>query len=954
MKLKPAFLAATAISLCATMPSAAFAQDNADDAETASERGDTILVTGSRIQRQDFVAPSPIVTVNVDAIADSGRVSVDDYLKDLPQFTAGTGDFSNDSNGGTAGRATLNLRGLGPQRNLVLMNGRRLMSSGTDGAIDINTIPSLAIGGIEVISGGASATYGSDALSGVINFKTRTDLDGIDLSAQYTTLDAAGQDSFQIGGAFGTDLGDGRGNMLISAEYSDRGGVNQSQRPLFLNQNISSFTVYGRSRIGPNWISVNDDGTVFNQGTGVGYNGPTDLPFLIGDGGGPVGNHPSLFNWLQVPLERFSLFFNMDYDVGGGTNFYMQSIYTNSTATNVGNPPVIAGAPWIVTIPGTNPFLVEARANNPGQLGANGSPINVFQTRLSQFGTRVYETSNDTLQILAGFNGELGSSGLNWDVHASYGRATNDDRTISGAASVSALQALLNASDGGNLICSGGYNPFGGQDPLSDACLDFVERTPLNKTKLEQFVVEANLEGPLFQLPAGEARFALTSQYRKNDYDFDPDPDLATADIANLAASLPTSGSIEAIELGGEVLLPLISSDNFLQEVNLTLGYRFSDYNLAGSNSTYKAELDARLTDNLLLRGGYQRAVRAPNVGEYFLAGELRVVNIGAPPSGGDPCDFRNAPSGDNLAVCAFQGVPLNGAGTNTTFRAATGSLPALTQGNRNLVPEKADTFTMGAVLDVPLGAANLQFSIDYYNIKIEDAIGAISASDSLNRCYNASSTATPGFDPAAHIAGNPFCQNFGRNPGAAGEPQDVVQPIVNLGGLQTDGIDFAVFLDVPADFLAWGGGDGAISLSTNVNYLLSYKVTTFADSPVLDFAGTISTNALESFPEIKALTSLSVESGPLDLIFTWRFTSSMDDRALVTNPALTLVGAPTYSLFDLTTRFDVTEEVELFAGVNNLFDKDPPNLAGNVFGTNLGTYDVIGRTFFVGARARF
>lgn len=941
---------ASAMSLAAAMLAApAVAQDQADqvtdgDASTESQQGVApIVVTGSRIQRQDFVAPSPIVTVSANNIADSGSPTVDDYLKDLPQFTAGTGDFSNDSNGGTAGRATLNLRGLGPQRNLVILDGRRLMSSGTDGAIDINTIPSLAIGGIEIISGGASATYGSDALSGVVNFKVRTDLDGFDVRGQYTALDNPGEDSFLIGGAFGTDFASGAGELLLSAEYADRGGVEVNQRDFFLNPNISSFTVFGRSRIGRDWISVNDDGTVFNQGTGAGYKGPTDLPFLIGDGGGPVGFHPSFNNLLQVSLERLSLFANVDYEISPSVNFYAQGIYTDSTASNVGAPPNIAGAPWSVTIPGSNPFLVAARAANPGQLGAGN--INVYQARLSQFGQRIYETSNETYQILVGFDGQLGSSALNWDIHASYGSATNEDRTISGAASVSALQQLLDAPDGGDSLCAGGYNPFGGQDPLSPACLDFVERTPLNVTELEQWVVEANLEGPLFELPAGQSRFALTAQYRNNEYNFIPDAGLINADIANLSAALPTNGSIDALEIGGEVFLPLIANEGFLQEVNLTLGYRFADYNLAGSNSTYKAELDARLTDNLLLRGGYQHAVRAPNVGEFFLAGETRVVNVGTPPGGGDPCDFRSGLTGDNLALCQFQGVPGN-------YRAATGSLPATTRGNPNLSVETADSFTAGAVFEFPVGSSDLQFSVDYYNITIDDAIGAVSAADSLQRCYSAGSSGTAGFDPAAFLAGNFFCQNFERQ-ATTGEATNIVQPIINLGSIETSGIDFALNLSIPADFLSWGGEGGSIALSSNVNYLLAYKVETFANDPIFDFAGSISANAQESFPEWKGLTSLTVNTGPVSVTGTWRFTSGMEDRATVIDPTRMIVGTTDYSLFDLNAQVNILDRFELFGGVTNLFDEEPQEVGGTS-STNLGTFDVIGRTFFVGARARF
>jgi iron complex outermembrane recepter protein len=942
MKLsKTTMLSATALSFSAAVLAVpAHAQDSIDPSE-ASEPS-VIVVTGSRISRGDFVSPSPIVTVDASTITDAGRATIDDYLRDLPQFTAGQGDFSNDSNGGTAGRATLNLRGLGPQRNLVLMDGQRLMSSGTDGAIDINTIPSLAIGGIEIISGGASATYGSDALSGVVNFRTRRDLDGIEVTGQIS--DSGDRDSFskQFGAAFGTDLGGGRGYLLLSAEHVDRGGVQVNEREFFLNPAISSFITQGRSRIGSAFLSVNDDGTIFNQGTGAGYTGPNDLPFLRANGA--VGYHGSFDNYLQVPLKRTALFGAGDYEIAEDVEAYFQGIYTTGEARNIGAAPNVAGAPWVVTIPGTNPFLVALRAANPGQFGTNGSPINVFQARITQAGSRIYLTENDTTQLKLGFRGDVGSLDLNWDVHGSYGRAVNKDRTISGAASVSALQRLLNAADGGNSLCAGGYNPFGGTDPLSAACVDYVSRTPLNTTTLEQWVVEGTLEGAAFTLPAGEARFAITSQFRQNSYDFEPDPDIATGDLANLSVVLPTTGTIKALEIGGEILLPLISNAPFAQEVNLTAGYRFADYNLAGSNSTFKAEIDARIIDAVLLRGGYQRAVRAPNVGEFFLAGESRVVGIGSPPSGGDPCDRRNTPSGNVLLLCQFEGV------NTATYQASTASTPAINRGNRNLTPETANTLTAGVVFDVPLGDAQLQFSTDYYSIRIKDAISAISAADSLQQCYNVPTTA--GFNPAQYRASNFFCNNFSRS--GIGELTPIDQPVLNLGSLKTSGIDFATNLRIPADWLAWGNGAGAIALTSNVNYLLSYKIANFAGTPELDYAGTISGTTAESFPEWRAMTSLSVETGPLTLVGTWRHTSAMLDRSTVLNPASTIAGPPAYDYFDISAQVELMDMFELFGGINNVGDKGPPIVGGSPSATNAGTYDVIGRTFFAGLRARF
>lgn len=934
--------AGSALVLALMTPGQATAQDAPAVAD--GDKAEAIVVTGSRIQRRDFVAPSPIVTVGAEAIQASGRASVDDYLKDLPQFTPGTGSFSNDSNGGTAGRATLNLRGLGPQRNLVLLDGRRLMSSGTDGAIDINTVPSLAIGGIEVISGGASATYGSDALSGVVNFKLRTDLDGFDVRVQHATLSQPGDATTQLGGAFGKRFADGKGRLLLSAEYLDRGGVRFNQRDFFLNPGLSSFIPQGRFRIGSTFLSVNDDGSIFNPTTGANYKGPNTLPFLRGDPAtntGAVGYHGSYYNYLQVPLTRTALFGKLEYEVAPDTTVYAQGSFTSSKASNIGSEPNFGGAPWALTIPATNPFLVAVRAANPGQFGTG--PISVFQARVTQVGPRVYQTRNQTYQLLLGATGKL-TADISWDVHASYGHARNEDRTLSGAVSVSALQRLLNAADGGNSLCAGGYNPFRGLSPLSSACIGYVARTPLNETTLDQFVLEGNVEGGLFRLPAGEARFAVTAQYRSNTYGFNPDPDLAAADLANLSAALPTRGTIRAKEAGLELFLPLIANSPVAQSVNLTLGYRLSNYNLSGSNSTYKAELDARINRVVLLRGGYQHALRAPNVGEYFQAGETRVVAIGAPPAAGDPCDRRSTPTGDRLLLCQAQGVPAN-------YQAPAQSTPAVTRGNPGLTPEKADSYTAGIVFDVPLGGSKLQLSADWYAIRIKDAIAPIAAADSLQQCYNVTGSTT-GFNAASYLANNFFCKLFART--VSGDLTIIEQPIRNLGSLKTSGLDFAANLRVPAPFLGWGGRDGAISLSSNVNYQIDYKLQTFATSPELDYAGTIAGDPTQSFPRWRGITTVGLRSGPVNLTGTWRYISAMADRSAAANPATTVRGTPAYSYFDLNARLDVTRLIELFGGITNIANKAPPVVGGTAATTNLGTYDAIGRTFFFGARARF
>ena len=924
-------------SLLAVEP--ANAQDNGDE-----DVLDEITVTGSRISRKDLVSPSPLVTTNMEAVRTSGRPTVDDYLKDLPQFAPGTGDYSNDSNGGTAGRATLNLRNLGAKRNLVIMDGRRLMSSGTDGAIDINTIPTMAIGSVEVITGGASATYGSDALSGVVNFKTRTDLDGLEFDAQFQTLDSPGEDSFRLGVAYGTKFAGDKGNLLLSAEHNDRGGVRYLERDFFaVNPQHSTFIVYGHTRIGPNIFSVDNAGNVFDAGdiddptTGL-FTEAIDLPLLIR--GDDLRTHGQFFNWIQVPLEQTTLFGKADYVMDNGVTAYGQLIFATSTAFNEGAAPNSAGI-WGVTIPQDN-FFLQQIPDLAARIGPAG--INNNQRRFAQAGGRVYETGNDVTQILAGLSGQIGDRDLNWDVHLSYGQTDTEDKTTSGSVNFAAVQEIINTTDpttGVSPLCAGGFNPFGGTTPLSPECLAFVSRTPVNNTTLEQTVLEGILEGRLTDLPAGEARFALTAAYRENTYEFDPDADIAAGELANLASSAFTEGDITVAELAGEVLLPLAES------TNLTLGARFSDYDPAGTANTYKLEVDSRVTDNILLRGGFQHAVRAPNVEEFFRASLLRVQPFL------DPCSSRyrgvSVDRAAELALCAQQGA-------DARYTQGGSSAPTFTNGNPNLEPEEADTFTFGIVSDFTLGDVGIELTLDYYNIEVDEAIEVLSAQQIMTKCFNLDSTSNPTYD------NNYFaCQQINRPifaPETTSFDLDPVnQPILNLGGIKTSGIDVTASFDIPVDSLAWGGGSGGVTFSTQANILNEYEIQAFSDEAFVDFAGVTSTTV--AYPEFRMFNTLAVETGPMTVSVLWRHISSMDDISAAGGAATTIEGSDSYDYLDLVVSANISDQFTVYGGVNNFTDEDPPQIGGEPVGTtwsgtNQGFFDGIGMSYYLGFRGNF
>ncbi len=929
-----------AISL-AVSGQAAIAQEYTD--EELDLILEEVTVTGSRIKRKDTVSPSPLVTTDVGEISQSGKATIDDYLKEMPQFAPGSGDFSNDSNGGTAGRATLNLRNLGAKRNLVIMDGRRLMSSGTDGAIDINTIPSLAIGSIEVITGGASATYGSDALSGVVNFKTRTDLDGLEVDAQYSSLDRDGESSYRIGAAFGTEYGDGKGNLLLSAEYRDRGGVRLREREFFMvNPQASSFIGYGMTRSGPSTWSVDSSGSVFDSSdvddanTGL-FTESVEEPLIVrGDDLRTLGAYN---NYIQVPLEQTTLFAKTDYELDNGVTAYGHALFASSTAFNEGAAPISAGIWGLSNIPLDNYYLQQ----NPdfiaaARVGAGG--INNYQIRVTQAGGRVYNTENDVYQFLGGLSGSFSDRDLNWDVHFSYGETETTDKTTSGSINFVALQNIVDTTDpttGESSVCSGGFNPWGGLNPLSADCLDYISRTPSNVTTLEQTVLEGLLEGKLFDMPGGEARFALSANYRENTYDYDADSDIELGQLSNLSSSADTTGDIEVAEIAGEVLLPLTDI------VNLTLGARLSEYEPAGTTETYKVELDARVIDSLLLRGGFQHAVRAPNVEEFFRASLLRVQPFL------DVCSSRfrgHVNEVEETALCDAQG-------NAPSYTQGGSSAPTVTNGNPDLVPEEADTFTLGAVYEFTIGEdISAQLTFDYYNIEVDKAIETLTAQQIMTKCFNLDGASNPTYD------NNYFpCQQITRIAGGT-DLAPVNQPVLNLGGIETAGFDIAANFDIPVDALAWGDGDGGIRIKSLVNILEKHEIQAFEDEEFVDFAGVAST-AL-AYPELKVHNAVAVDTGPLTVSLVWRHISGMDDLSAAGGVETDIEGTDSYDYFDLTARMSFGEQFEVYAGINNLEDKDPPQIGGSAIlgeadsGTNQGVYDAIGRSMYLGIKASF
>jgi iron complex outermembrane receptor protein len=967
-------------------------------AQTADEQTTQvgeIVVTGSRIARQDYQSASPIVTVDTQDFQATGSVTIDSLLNDMPQFVPSVSSTSNNPSNG--GQANLNLRGLGTSRTLVLMNGRRVVPSNASGVVDINILPTALIKNIEVISGGASAAYGSDALAGVANFILNDSFEGVQIDAQYGETDRSDGTTESYSLTVGGNFADDRGNMVLSIGRSTRAQIYNGARdwaavsgasgttPLgsttfdsnnlptqaFINNYFGTPTVCATSAnpsapcVGNSGqFGFNNDGSLFSYVLTRNFKSPGGITYdgFAQPGVGTYAFNTGALNSLQLPLDRWSAYAGGRYKLNDNAEVYSSLLFTQYTAQQeLAATPAAGNVPSTgFRVPTTNPFIgTTLRSFLNSRANPNGSFL--LNKRFTEVGGRIGNDRYNVYQLTAGVRGDIADSEWTYDVYAQYGRVDNTT-TQSGNVSRSAVQRLLDAPDGGRSLCEGGFNPFG-ESNLSAACINYISRTGQNTTISEQTVVEASLQGPLFALPAGEARGAFGVQYRQDNYAFRPDASLAQtntvvarpdggsnggSEIAGFNASQALNGDTNSKELFAEVLLPLLSDLPFVQQFDLTLGARYSDYNTIGGVSAYKADFEWQVVDGLRFRGGANRAVRAPSIGELYAPTNTSFPAIGTPSAtglSGDPCDirssYRNGPDAAKVrALCIAQGISANAI---DSYQFGNNQATGITGGNATLEEETADTWSVGAIYQSrfqhPL-LSGFSASVDYYNIEITNVIGTVTASAQLQGCYNAQGQ-NPNYD-----ASNTYCQLFIRD-SLTGNVTQARELNQNLATLKTSGID-AQF-DWRVQLADAGLPDwGSLNANVVVGWLDTWERQDAAGGPFINRTGTIDSVFGNTFPEWKMLSSLNWSMGSFGAGVRWRRVGEM------TQFGTTNVLEPLH-YFDLNGTWTINDTVVLRAGVNNLTDEDPrvysPGVQAN---TDPSTYDVLGRRYYVGMTARF
>jgi iron complex outermembrane recepter protein len=1007
----------------ASIVAAAAALSGAPALAQEEQTEEAIVVTGSRIQRQDYVSTSPITTVAQEQLVRNADVTIDTFLNTLPAVNPAATTTSN--NPGNGGQSNVDLRGLGANRNLVLLDGSRAMMSANNQTVDVNTIPQAMIGNIEVITGGAGAVYGADAVAGVVNFRLRDDFEGVDLRATYSnSTEFWDAEEYNISGVVGANFDNGRGNFSMGIDRTFREIMIKSQRDFSANATATTsflpegnfffsstnapteaaydaiFATYGSpagaQTLASGVTGFNLNGTLFYRGV---FNSPLDaVNFLYPiDLSVNTNLYPDVYSYnfdsvniLTLPLERTSFLSRFNYRFDNDVEVYGRagwSEYTSTTALaptpfptvagrapgqttlasqftsplisaagcpTVANPAALCNISNLMIIPVTNPWiptdlltLLNSRSgDNPALVGSGATEPFTLRQRTLDVGLRESVNENTVVQFLVGSRGPIGDSGWDYDVSLSHG-ITEIDVTQTGNVDTQRVQQLLEAADGGVSVCGpGGFNVFGRQ-PLSAACVAFLEKSAAQSTVFESDIFNAFVSGALFEMPAGPAQIVLGGEYRGFSFDFDPGA--AGGPISGFNSTPAAGGENSFVDIFGELALPLSS------QLEVTLGARRSSSEstdtvagTAGGQSddwTYKADAVWTPSDSWLFRASYQHAVRAPNFGELFAGG-------GSAPEIFDPCSAGTAQLTANLAAMSALCTATGLVGVGTFVQTPGTQVSLTTAGNPNLDPEVADTYTIGAVFTAPWDGVDLRASIDYYNISIEDAILAPGVNQVIASCYNYYGT-NPTYsitDPsctAIYRAGSDILAIYGTGPNGT-------YPGVNAPGIQTSGIDIQI------DYRRDLGSAGDLRFNVLMTRLLEWSQQDAEFLPELDFAGTagfFGEGLGQSFPEWKATLNTSWEIGDFAFNMRNRYIGSMENRATVLFPgeSAQFTGTDAIWYTDLSADWHMTDNATLRLGLNNVADEQPPEYAPNVqSGTDPSLFDVVGRRVFVQMNLRY
>jgi len=985
-------------------------QTNESAAPAEPTASNEIVITGTLIRNPNLVASAPVTVLGHDEVQLRQTNTAEDILRTIPGAAPSIGAQVNNGNGGSS---YANLRSLGTNRNIVLLDGVRVVPVDLSGRVDLNIIPLALVDRVDVLTGGASSTYGADAVAGVINFITRSDFSGMELAVS-DQITQRGDGNYLRGDlTLGANFDDGRGNAVISMGYQESDPVYQGglERP-WSNLAVSSSTPGSIAAAGSSTTSPSAfDFVNFPVRQQVGPLGNTIVDFYA-----PYNFSP--YNVFQVPFKRYNLFSSGHYDITDHLTVYGRGMYSNTTIDTIIAPSGVFGD--TVTVPLSNPFLSAAQrqtlctdlALTAAQCTAAAtaltptSPGYVTDTfglrrRMPEIGPRVSDYNTQMFDFRAGVRGDI-TDKIGFDVWAARG-ISDKKQAIQNYALLSRVRQALLATNTTTCLTTTNncvpLNIFGPDGSITPEMAAFISQQASTQVKSELSQARGTINGdtPLQLWAKNPVSFAVGAEYRKYHAEQRADALAKTAgELGGAGGAAPDiTGGLDVYEGFAEVIAPIVSDRPFFEELQIEGGIRRSHYTIATAGSpkfnttTWKIAGSWAPVRDIKFRANYQRAVRAPNIAELFSPVNTVLTNLGV-----DPCGLTRPTTGPNAtnlrAICLAQGAPVNRIGLIPNAPTA-GQANITTGGNLSLQPEKANTWTVGAVIR-PSFFQGFSATIDYYNIKVKDAITVATPGDLINACFGDSLGATA----TAAAATSPACLIIRRNPitgqldGSPVNTPGLFGITTNQGKLATDGVDvtfdyrhsLGTILDAPAK----------LSLNFGGNYTHSQKFKAIASSAASvnrECVGYYSANC--GFPaggllpkySFNERTTLSL--GRVDLSLLWRYIGKMKyepgltplfSGTIVTTPASSPIASlpgtfngetvnfnkiSAFNYFDWSTRFNVNEHFDLTFTVINLFDKKPP-VVGNTAGTtsqNSGntfpsTYDPLGRRFAAGARIKF
>ena len=948
---------AVAVSLCLLLAVPALA--GAQEAPRTTTELDRVEVTGSRIKRAEVEGQVPIQTLTRAEIERTGMNSIGEVLQQLTgsgsalnaKFnSSGNFGFPPDGSGVGAGSAQVDLRHLGAKRVLVLVDGIRWVNessaSGVGAATDLNTIPLAIVERIEVLEDGASSLYGSDAIAGVVNIITRREFDGGQVTLNYGEYSKGDGTQKGVDLAWGTS-GD-RYTLFLGASWTKQEPVYARDREQSRFPIPGTGLAFGSGGIPQGRFAFVDPNTGAEQdivpNTGVSnprYDGSAGCSrtddyhcFTSAD-----RFNFAEYNMVLTPSERKGIFGQFRFDITDNIQWYIKALGNRRESTNQAGPePLFFGPDGATGNPLADNIVVSAlNPYNPFgfDLVSSGN-MSLIGRRPVEGGARIFEQEVNTQYFATGLVGqfEAGSRSWFWDVNGMYSK-NKAEQTNYGSYDIFKVNMAL----GDPAVCAATpgcvpLNIFGGAGSITPAMLDWIQPVVRDRSQNELSLFTANLSSDLFNLPAGPVSFATGYEYRKYEGRYDPDP-LTVIGHYNGVPSLPTSGSYDVNEAYLELSVPIFAKSAIGEKLDLSLAGRYSDYSTFGGEFTPKYGLRWQVTNDFVLRTSYAEGFRAPSIGELYGSAARADLQLF------DPCSIGlggTAPRG-NPANCAALGVP-------SGFQQANSQISVTTGGNAELDPERSRSFSAGFVWSPWFGndaswSERFDVEVTFYRHTIEGAIQAINAQTQLDLCVET-------LDPV-------YCEGISR--ASTGAVSSFNNRLTNLGSIKTDGWDVDLFWTFPQSDI------GQFKLGWQNTFVGRYEALGAAGQRQPQKPGVEVADS--SIPEWTSNATLSWALANWSASWTVRHISELTEDCgdAVAFPVCSnqqegtnTLDATTFHDLQVGYKVDWMKGLQLSAGLNNVFDKDPPIcLSCSLNGYDASTYDIPrGRYWYMRADLRF